>query len=188
MASVHATTSSILSSFLPRLAPAAVTFATRSTTLYSRQLSHPLLPVLAIPSAIHLNIPGFLEGLWEGILKAVPKKKTSHMKKRHRQMAGKGLKDVTNLNRCSACGHIKRAHLLCPYCVAEIKTLFKTNAHEANAAAKEGRAEEAAVQKARTEAGKMRSAGLLEIKKPKLEELQTKRAERAAKNAAREDI
>jgi len=47
------------------------------------------------------------------------------MKKRHRQMAGKGLKDVTSLNRCSACGHIKRAHLLCPYCVNEIKMMFK---------------------------------------------------------------
>ncbi len=39
------------------------------------------------------------------------------MKKRHRQMAGKAMKDVTALNRCSACGHVKRAHLLCPYCV-----------------------------------------------------------------------
>ena len=32
-------------------------------------------------------------------------------------MAGKGLKDVTALNKCSACGNVKRAHLLCPYCV-----------------------------------------------------------------------
>jgi large subunit ribosomal protein L32 len=48
----------------------------------------------------------------------VPKKKTSHMKKRHRQMAaGKHLKDVTALNKCSACGRAKRAHVLCPYCV-----------------------------------------------------------------------
>lgn len=117
MAATHVTTSSILLSFLPRLAPSAVSIASRSVALYSRQVSHPLLPAFAIPSAIHLNVPGFLEGLWESILKAVPKKKTSHMKKRHRQMAGKGLKDVTNLNRCSACGHIKRAHLLCPYCV-----------------------------------------------------------------------
>ncbi|KAF7905458.1 uncharacterized protein EAF01_005979 [Botrytis porri] len=186
MAAAHATTSSILSSFFPRLAPATATFATRSTTLYSRQLSHPLLPVLAIPSAIHLNIPGFLEGLWEGILKAVPKKKTSHMKKRHRQMAGKGLQDVTNLNRCSACGHIKRAHLLCPYCVAEIKTLFKTNAHEANAAAREARADEIAEQKVRIEAGKARAAEGKTKKEAELEELETKRAEKkAAKEAAR---
>lgn len=39
------------------------------------------------------------------------------MKKRHRQMAGKGLKDVTSLNKCSGCGRVKRAHYLCPHCV-----------------------------------------------------------------------
>src|ERR1700709_946215 len=119
MAALHATTSSILSSFLPRFSASTVSNASRYTTLYSRQLSHPLLPSLAfaIPSAIQLNVPGLLEGIWESILKAVPKKKTSHMKKRHRQMAGKALKDVTALNKCSACGHVKRAHLLCPYCV-----------------------------------------------------------------------
>lgn len=32
-------------------------------------------------------------------------------------MAGKALEDVTALNKCSACGKVKRAHLLCPYCV-----------------------------------------------------------------------
>ncbi len=119
MAAAHVTTRSILSSFLPRLSPVTTSSASRFTTLYSRQLSHPLLPSLsfAIPSAIQLNVPGLLEGIWESILRAVPKKKTSHMKKRHRQMAGKGMKDVTALNKCSACGHVKRAHLLCPYCV-----------------------------------------------------------------------
>jgi ribosomal protein L32 len=55
--------------------------------------------------------------LWDSVLRAVPKKKTSYMKKRSRFMAGKGLKDVTALNKCSACGHVKRAHILCPYCV-----------------------------------------------------------------------
>lgn len=120
MAAIHTTTSSILSSFLPRVSTASISNASRFTTLYSRQLSLPIIPSLAfaIPSAIHLNVPGLLEGIWESILKAVPKKKTSHMKKRTRQMAGKGLKDVTALNKCSACGHLKRAHLLCPYCVA----------------------------------------------------------------------
>jgi len=119
MAAIHTTTSSILSSFLPRLSASTVSSASRFTTLYERQLSHPLLPSLAftIPSAIQLNVPGLLEGIWESILRAVPKKKTSHMKKRHRQMAGKGMVDVTALNKCSACGHIKRAHVLCPYCV-----------------------------------------------------------------------
>ncbi|KAI9054045.1 hypothetical protein LZ554_001216 [Drepanopeziza brunnea f. sp. 'monogermtubi'] len=138
MAAVHATTSSILSSFLPRLSTSSVFNASRSTTLYSRRLSLPLMPslALAIPSAIHLNVPGLVEGIWESILRAVPKKKTSHMKTRSRMMAGKGLKDVTALNKCSACGHVKRAHLLCPYCVSEIKAMFRRNTKEPAQAAK----------------------------------------------------
>lgn len=86
-----------------------------------RQISLPFLPrySLAIP-AISLNlpsIPDILEGIWEGILKAVPKKKTSHSKKRHRQMAGKALKDVNNLCKCPVCGGTKRMHLLCETCM-----------------------------------------------------------------------
>lgn len=42
-------------------------------------------------------------------------------------MAGKGLKDVTALNKCSACGQLKRAHVLCPYCVQSIKRWFGTS-------------------------------------------------------------
>ncbi|KAF2745699.1 mitochondrial ribosomal protein-like protein of the large subunit [Sporormia fimetaria CBS 119925] len=76
---------------------------------------------LAIPSWSLPKIPSLSE-IWDGVLKAVPKKKTSHRKKRQRFMAGKGLKDVTNLNRCSACGRVKMAHVLCPYCVYNIKT------------------------------------------------------------------
>ena len=48
----------------------------------------------------------------------MPKKKTSHMKKRHRQLAGKALKDVKAVNNCPGCGRPKKAHTLCPYCVA----------------------------------------------------------------------
>lgn len=70
-----------------------------------------LLPAIVIP------IPSLVSDIWESVLRAVPKKKTSHMKKRHRQMAGKALKDVTALNTCSACGRTKRAHVLCPHCV-----------------------------------------------------------------------
>ena len=90
--------------------------------LQSRPFLQPLLqhfthfPV-ALPVSVGLKIPGVLTGLWESILRAVPKKKTSHRKKRQRFMAGKGLKDVTALNKCSACGNIKRAHLLCPFCI-----------------------------------------------------------------------
>jgi large subunit ribosomal protein L32 len=77
----------------------------------------PLLPSIVIP------IPSLVSDIWESILKAVPKKKTSHMKKRHRQMAGKGLKDVTSLNKCSGCGRVKRAHYLCPHCVMSMSLL-----------------------------------------------------------------
>lgn len=76
----------------------------------------PLLQRLALPS---LSLPALpsLADIWDGILNAVPKKKTSYRKKRQRFMAGKGLKDITSLNRCSACGRVKRLHILCPYCV-----------------------------------------------------------------------
>lgn len=92
-------------------------------------LNLPLLQRLAQPFrmlptpfgalAIPLSLPSIpsLSGIWDGLLKAVPKKKTSYMKKRTRFMAGKGLKDLTNLNKCSACGRVKRSHFLCPYCV-----------------------------------------------------------------------
>ncbi|KAL6707891.1 hypothetical protein ACN47E_003565 [Coniothyrium glycines] len=79
---------------------------------------------LAIPS---LSLPALpsLADIWNGILNAVPKKKTSYRKKRQRFMAGKGLKDITSLNKCSGCGRVKRMHVLCPYCVDAIKsTIF----------------------------------------------------------------
>ncbi|KAJ5855741.1 uncharacterized protein N7529_009685 [Penicillium soppii] len=78
------------------------------------------------PFAISLNIPGLLSDIWESVLRAVPKKKTSHMKKRHRFMAGKALKDVKSLNKCPGCGQLKRAHLLCPHCVKDIKDSWRT--------------------------------------------------------------
>lgn len=119
MAAAHITTSTILSSFLPQFSTAAASITSRTTNLNLRQLAHPLLPSLSlsIPAAIQLKIPTLLGDLWESVLRAVPKKKTSYMKKRSRFMAGKALKDVTALNRCSACGHVKKAHVLCPYCV-----------------------------------------------------------------------
>ncbi|CBX91986.1 hypothetical protein IAQ61_000189 [Plenodomus lingam] len=76
---------------------------------------------LAMPSLSLPAIPS-LADVWDGILNAVPKKKTSYRKKRQRFLAGKGLKDVTALNRCSGCGRVKRMHILCPYCVDAIKT------------------------------------------------------------------
>ena len=72
---------------------------------------------ISIP-AISLNIPNLISDIWEGILRAAPKKKTSHRKRRQRLLAGKGLKDVKALVKCPACGRPKRAHYLCPFCVA----------------------------------------------------------------------
>lgn len=118
MASSH-TALSLLSAFLLRLPPSVVSNVARTTRIFPRELSHPLLPTASfyIPAAFQLNIPTLLGDIWESVLRAVPKKKTSYMKKRSRYMAGKGLKDVTSLNKCSACGNVKRQHFLCPYCV-----------------------------------------------------------------------
>ncbi|KAK3937330.1 meiotic recombination protein rec14 [Diplogelasinospora grovesii] len=112
-------------SILPRIS--ALFSTQRPASLMVRSLSLPFFPslVLAVPASFHLGLPplgSILEGIWESILKAVPKKKTSHMKKRHRQMAGKALKDVTSLCKCPSCGQTKRMHYLCPHCASTHKT------------------------------------------------------------------
>lgn len=60
-------------------------------------------------------------GIWDSILRAVPKKKTSHSKKRKRQLIGKALQDKTNLTRCESCGDWKLLHTLCASCVKSIQ-------------------------------------------------------------------
>ncbi|KAI4156718.1 MAG: hypothetical protein LQ340_000032 [Diploschistes diacapsis] len=105
-----------LSTSAPRLQPLSIYPSSYSYTIPR------LLPIL-FPTSISLAIPT-LGSIWESILRAVPKKKTSHRKKRQRFLAGKALKDVTELNKCSACGNTKKAHLLCPYCVREIKDMW----------------------------------------------------------------
>lgn len=114
-------------SLLPRLS--LFSASVPSSRLQLRQLSLPLFPSLrfAIP-AISLGLPSvpeLLGEIWEGILKAVPKKKVSHMKKRHRQMAGKALKDVTALCKCPACGNLKRMHYLCTHCLKKVQQALK---------------------------------------------------------------
>lgn len=110
--------------FLPLLLPLSTASPATLSPIRKRTaplFRHSLEPILQlsviIPTVIRFNVPSLLNGLWESILRAVPKKKTSHRKKRQRFMAGKSLKDVTALNKCSACGNVKRAHLLCPFCV-----------------------------------------------------------------------
>lgn len=97
-------------------------------SLHQPQGSPSVLTGFSVYSVITNSI-SIWAAVWESILRAVPKKKTSHSKKRSRFLAGKALKDVTSLNRCSGCGNVKRAHLLCPYCVKGIPQpkLFSTN-------------------------------------------------------------
>lgn len=85
--------------------------------LKALSLSQSIHSATSLPNSINSSLSSLWAQLWGSVLRAVPKKKTSHRKKRQRFMAGKALKDVTNLNTCSACGNVKRAHLLCPYCV-----------------------------------------------------------------------
>ncbi|KAI1106502.1 hypothetical protein F4804DRAFT_300869 [Jackrogersella minutella] len=115
---------SLFSSLFPRLASTTFNTSFRSTVLYTQQAQESRLQsisalAISIPAAIS-NIPSLLGDIWEGILRAVPKSKTSHMKKRHRQMAGKALKDVTALNKCPACGGVKRMHRLCSSCMTRL--------------------------------------------------------------------
>ncbi|RPA81350.1 hypothetical protein BJ508DRAFT_414792 [Ascobolus immersus RN42] len=84
------------------------------------------IPSLTITlPAISINLPSLLPGLLESLLRAVPKKKTTHSKKRMRQLAGKGLKEDISLVRCPACGNVKRSHIFCPHCFDRIKAIFK---------------------------------------------------------------
>lgn len=107
------------------LAP-SVSFAAASNIILRARALLPVRPAVvafAVPLGFNLKIPSFPDIL-ESILRAVPKKKTSHSKKRMRQLAGKALKDITALNRCSACGAIKRSHMLCWNCVKSIKDMW----------------------------------------------------------------
>lgn len=106
-------------SLLPRLtSTTTILSSSRLATLYTRNFTHQFLPALPIAlPGVSLNIPTLLGDIWESILRAVPKKKTSHSKKRHRQMAGKALQDVNHLCKCPGCGAVKRTHRLCSNCL-----------------------------------------------------------------------
>lgn len=71
---------------------------------------------VALPG-ITWKLPALLDDIWESVLRAVPKNKVSHSRKRHRQMAGKALKDVNSLAKCPGCGEEKRSHRMCPNCL-----------------------------------------------------------------------
>ena len=102
---------------LPLLAPMSILWqpraSARSALTVSRRLTSKMLIQLAIPISVSLTIPPILFGIWDSILRAVPKKKTSHRKKRQRFMAGNALKDVLISARLAATWreHIYYVHI-----------------------------------------------------------------------------
>ena len=126
MALARRSLASLISQLLHPGSQSSRTHITSATTSPFQSL---LSASISIP-AISINLPGLISDIWDGILNAAPKKKTSHMKKRHRQLAGKALKDVKAINTCSGCGKPKKSHTLCPYCVAGMYRRFERNGLE----------------------------------------------------------
>jgi ribosomal protein L32 len=56
---------------------------------------------------------------------AAPKKKTSHARKRLRQL-NKQLKNLTSIYPCPLCGHAKRTHRLCLNCLKQRLLQFRS--------------------------------------------------------------
>ncbi|UNI19916.1 hypothetical protein JDV02_006059 [Purpureocillium takamizusanense] len=112
-------------SIVSRLSPPRVLATSRWATLYSQLVSPSFLPSLAIAiPGVSLSLPT-LDDIWESVLRAVPKNKVSHSRKRHRQMAGKALKDVNSLCKCPGCGETKRTHRLCQRCLEDMKRIWR---------------------------------------------------------------
>jgi len=84
----------------------------------------PIIP--KFPRSVSVSISLEWPWSWSGLLRAVPKQRSSHQKKRQRQLAGNNQqKPLHNLNRCPACGHVKRAHTLCMNCVQGIRRTWR---------------------------------------------------------------
>ncbi|KAL7416429.1 hypothetical protein BDY24DRAFT_379725 [Mrakia frigida] len=122
MASLHLTTTSRTSSSLLKSL-----FSSPSSTGLFSSLALPLPPSSSSsPSALGSSTPGLaplgslLQDLWETILRAVPKTRTSHSKKR-RRATNKQLKDKLDITSCRACGRPKLSSSICPHCKSAIQ-------------------------------------------------------------------
>lgn len=95
-----------------------------SSPSFAFPLSPVLPPAFTLPKSFFLAVTSIIPiftGIWDSILRAVPKKKTTHSQKRKRQLIGKALQDKKNLTRCEACGDWKLLHTLCESCVKSIQ-------------------------------------------------------------------
>lgn len=72
------------------------------------------LPILGTSFS---DVGSWIAGIWDSILKAVPKKKSSYSRKRTRQLTGKALKDIERVVPCTSCGRPKRPHMICSNCL-----------------------------------------------------------------------
>ncbi|KAJ2712375.1 hypothetical protein H4R19_002789 [Coemansia spiralis] len=94
---------------------------------HSRSMAHSVARLTAgmpLVQAISANL-GLLSGLLgEMILRAVPKQRTSHAKKRKR-MATKGLKNRQDLTPCLGCGQPKPIAHICHNCYLDIRRKLK---------------------------------------------------------------
>lgn len=88
--------------------------------LFAPDPSTSLLPLDAMQ-----GLPPAEDLKWEGFLWAVPKKRTSHSKKRMRS-AHKYLRPRCDFIPCPKCSNLKLMHVLCGHCLKE--TLKKTAA------------------------------------------------------------
>ena len=79
-------------------------------------LPPPFSPVYDTSGLQHNGVSGLLD--WGGLLWAVPKKRTSHSKKRMR-MAHKYLKPKGHYSVCPNCQNLKLLHILCGHCLKE---------------------------------------------------------------------
>ncbi|KAL3893985.1 MAG: hypothetical protein SGCHY_005530 [Lobulomycetales sp.] len=66
-----------------------------------------------------LTLQGILHELWDGLLWAAPKKRTTHSKKRKR-MAGKWPKPLLNLRPCPFCGSTQLMGHACRECLKKL--------------------------------------------------------------------
>ena len=77
------------------------------------------------PSLTGIKIPSILEIIGTSILLAVPKKKTTHSKKRMRS-SGKYLKNLQNIVKCPFCGNPTLMHHLCHNCFTGLQNEEKS--------------------------------------------------------------